>query len=66
MEGGGGGYINSTGVLQEQQRNLCMRIEETLLCVDIDPHSSNNTGKLDIYFCVDPQNTPGVNVLYSA
>lgn len=35
--GGGGGYINSTGVLQEQQRNLCMRIEETLLCVDIDP-----------------------------
>lgn len=34
---GGGGYINSTGVLQEQQRNLCMRIEETLLCVDIDP-----------------------------
>lgn len=32
-----GGYINSTGVLQEQQRNLCMRIEETLLCVDIDP-----------------------------
>lgn len=30
-------FINSTGVLQEQQRNLCMRIEETLLCVDIDP-----------------------------
>lgn len=63
-DGGGrgwGGYINSTGVLQEQQRNLCMRIEETLLCVDIDP-----TAKLDIYFCVDPQNTPGVNVLYSA
>lgn len=35
--GWGWGYINSTGVLQEQQRNLCMRIEETLLCVDIDP-----------------------------
>lgn len=35
--GWGGGYVNSTGVLQEQQRNLCMRIEETLLCVDIDP-----------------------------
>lgn len=35
--GGGGGYINSTGVLQEQQRNLCMRIEETPVCVDIDP-----------------------------
>lgn len=35
--GWGGGYINSTGVLQEQQRNLCMRIEETPVCVDIDP-----------------------------
>lgn len=29
----GGGYINSTGVLQEQQ----LRIEETPVCVDIDP-----------------------------
>lgn len=32
-----GVYINSAMVLQQQQRNLCMRIEETPVCVDIDP-----------------------------